>query len=62
MAAIWNIEKTHYAEDSILLLGSRTEADLGRLRLGLNWANMHLFNSVRDGNTLRGECCVPISR
>ena len=54
VAAIWNIEKTHYAEDSILLLGSRTEADLGRLRLGLNWANMHLFNSVREGNTLRG--------
>ena len=54
VAAIWNIEKTHYAEDSILLLGGRTEADLGRLRLGLNWANMHLYNSIREGNTLRG--------
>ena len=54
VAAIWNIEKTHYAEDSILLLGGRTEADLGRLRLGLNWANMHLYNSIREGNSLRG--------
>ena len=46
------IDGAHYtflADASVLLLGSRLQADLGSLSLGLNGANAHLFHSTREG-------------
>ena len=40
---------TFLADASVLLLGSRLQADLGSLSLGLNGANAHLFHSTREG-------------
>ena len=46
---------TFFADGSVLLLGSRLEADLGMLRLGLNGTNIHLYQSTRSGgSTLKG--------
>ena len=51
----WAIDKTHFADDSTLLLGSRLEADIGALRLGLNGVNLHVYRSTQDNNSLRGS-------
>ncbi len=41
---------------SVLLLGGRVQADVGRLSLGLNGANIHLFHSTRQGGgSLKGS-------
>ena len=53
--APWAIEKTHYADDSVLLLGSRLQLDLGTLRLGLNGSNAHIYQSTQPGNSLKGR-------
>ncbi len=53
--ARWALEKTHFADDSTMLLGSRVQADLGRLQFGLNWANMHVYQSTQPGNSLKGR-------
>ena len=46
---------TYFADGSVLLLGSRLETNLGMLRLGLNGANIHLYQSTRSGgSTLKG--------
>jgi hypothetical protein len=46
----------HHADDSTLLLGSRAQTDLGALRLGLNWANQHVYQSTSTtGNSLKGR-------
>ena len=47
--------KTHFADDSTLLLGSRAQADLGRLQVGLNWVNQHVYQSTKTGNSLKGR-------
>ena len=47
--------KTHFADDSNLLLGSRAQVDLGRLQVGLNWVNQHVYQSTRTGNSLKGR-------
>ena len=44
------------ADDSTLLLGSRAQADLGALHLGLNWVNHHIYQSTQTtGNSLKGR-------
>ena len=53
--APWALEKTHFADDSTLLLGSRIQSELGRLQLGLNWANMHVYRSTQPENGLKGR-------
>ncbi len=46
----------HYADDSNLLLGTRAQADVGGLHLGLNWVNQHVYQSTRTtGNSLKGR-------
>ena len=46
----------HRADDSTLLLGSRAQADLGALHLGLNWVNHHIYQSTQTtGNSLKGR-------
>ena len=52
---VWAVENVHFADDSVLLLGSRLQADLGRMQLGLNWVNQHVFQSTRPGNGLKGR-------
>ena len=53
---MWVIDsKTHLADDSTLLLGSRVQADLGALQVGLNWANQHVYQSTRLSNSLKGR-------
>ncbi len=51
----WAIERTHYADESTMLLGSRAQVDLGRLKMGLNWANAHVYQSTQPGNGLKGR-------
>ena len=48
------IDGTVFATDSSLLLGSRLETDLGTLRLGLNGANLHVYESTLPGNSIKG--------
>ncbi len=50
----WMIEGIHYAETSTMLLGGRVQTRIGALRLGLNGANAHIFQSTKPGNTLKG--------
>ena len=52
---IWIDEDAHRADDSTLLLGSRMQADLGILQLGLNWVNQHVYQSTQPGNGLKGR-------
>ena len=49
-------QEIHYADDSTLLLGSRAQAHLGALTLGLNWVNQHVYRSSQtSGNSLKGR-------
>ena len=41
--------------DSAMLLGSRIQANLGALHVGLNWVNQHLYDSNRTDNSLKGR-------
>ncbi len=52
--APWMIEGTHYADATSLLLGGRAQTRIGALRLGLNGANVHIYDSTRPGNSLKG--------
>lgn len=47
--------KTHFADDSTLLLGSRAQVDLGRLQVGVNWVNQHIYQSTQTGNSPKGR-------
>ena len=38
-----------------LLLGARTQLDLGLLQVGLNGVNLHMYDSTRPGNSLKGR-------
>ena len=51
----WASEHQHFAVDSTLLLGGRALAELGGLQLGLNWTNLHVYNSIQPGNSLKGR-------
>ena len=42
-------------DHSTLLLGSRVHAGLGVLRLGLNWVNLHAYNSIQANNSIKGD-------
>ena len=50
----WSSEDTDYADASTLLLGGRAQAQIGGLRLGLNGVNMHVYQSTREDNSLKG--------
>ncbi len=52
--APWMIEGTHFADATSLLLGGRAQTSIGALRLGLNGANVHIFDSTQPGNSLKG--------
>ena len=52
--APWTVDDTHFADDSTLLLGGRVEADLGGLVVGLNGVNMHVYQSTKPGNSMKG--------
>ena len=52
--APWTVDDVHFADASTLLLGSRVEADLGNLQLGLNGANVHVYHSTQPGNSMKG--------
>ncbi len=41
--------------DSAMLLGSRIQANLGALNVGLNWVNQHLYDSNQTDNSLKGR-------
>lgn len=46
---------TSFVDGSVLLLGNRLEVEFGGLRLGLNGANLHIYQSTRaGGSTLKG--------
>ncbi len=51
---LWMDGKTHYADDSTLLLGGRAQAELGRAILGINFANSHIYRSTLPGNSPKG--------
>ena len=50
----WSREGTDFAGASTLLLGTRAQVELGGLRLGLNGVNMHVYQSTRGDNSLKG--------
>ena len=50
----WEIDETHFADTSTLLLGSRVQIEEGPLRLGLNGVNAHVYQSTQPGNSLKG--------
>ncbi len=51
----WAIDDEHFAEASTLLLGSRLETQVGNLHLGVNGANIHVYDSTQPGNGLKGR-------
>ena len=51
----WSDGDIHFADDSTMLLGSRLETTLGRLELGFNWVNQHIYQSTTAGNSLKGR-------
>ncbi len=54
-SAPWIIDGHFIADDNTMLLGTRAEAQIGALRLGLNGVNMHLYQSTQPGNSLKGR-------
>ncbi len=51
---IWAIGKTHFADDSTLLLGSRLQMDVGLGSLGINAINSHVYRSTQENSSLKG--------
>ena len=41
--------------DSAMLLGSRFQANIGALNVGLNWVNQHLYDSNQTDNSNKGR-------
>ena len=52
--ADWTVDDIHFADDSTLLLGSRVEAEIGGMQVGLNGVNMHVYQSTKPGNSMKG--------
>ncbi len=48
------VEDTWYSDRNTLLLGSRVQAELGALQVGLNGVNLHVYETTRPGNSLKG--------
>ena len=42
-------------DNSTFLLGTRAQAHIGRLRLGLNGVNLHPYDSTQPGNSMKGR-------
>ena len=55
ISAPWNVEGTFVADSNTLLLGGRAQTRIGALRLGLNGVNLHVYQSTRPGNSLKGR-------
>ena len=55
IGAAWIVDGSFFGDDNTMLLGSRAEAQIGALRLGLNGVNMHLYQSTQPGNGLKGR-------
>ena len=51
----WNIDRTHIADDSVMILGGRAQAQAGLLRVGLNGTSMHVFRASMEGTELKGR-------
>ena len=51
---IWAIGKTHFADDSTLLLGGRLQMDVGLGSIGFNAVNSHVYRSTQEKNDFRG--------
>ena len=51
----WNIDRTHIADDSVMILGGRAQAQSGLIQLGLNGTNMRVFRSSMEGTELKGR-------
>ena len=47
------VQGTH-AFDSTMLLGSRAQADIGALQIGLNGVNLHSFRALGTNNSMKG--------
>ncbi len=50
----WAIDRTHFADDSTLLMGGRLQADLGVGIVGFNAVNSHVYRSTQGNNSLKG--------
>ena len=50
----WQVDDTHFADTSTLLLGGRAQADMGALQVGLNGVNLHVYQSTQPGNSMKG--------
>jgi hypothetical protein len=50
----WAIDRTHFADDSTLLMGGRLQADLGVGHVGFNAVNSHVYRSTQGNNSLKG--------
>ena len=50
----WAKEKTHFADDSTVILGGRLQTDLGIGSLGFNLVNSHVYQSTSNKSSLRG--------
>ncbi len=55
ISAPWDIEGTFVSDSNTLLLGGRAQTRIGALRLGLNGVNLHVYQSTRPGNSLKGR-------
>ncbi len=51
---VWAIEKTHFADDSTLLVGGRLQADAGIGSVGFNLTNSHVYRSTENNNSRKG--------
>ena len=52
--ALWHFQNFQFADASTLILGGRLQGEAGALRLGLNGANMHVYQSTQPGNSIKG--------
>ncbi len=48
------VEDVHLADTSTMMLGARAQTQVGALKLGLNGANLHVYQSTQPGNSLKG--------
>ena len=50
----WMVENVHLADTSTMMLGARAQTEIGALKLGLNGANLHVYQSSQPDNSLKG--------
>ena len=51
----WSVEDTDFAAASTMLLGARLQGSIGALRYGVNGANLHVYQSTKTGNSMKGS-------